>query len=625
MKKWFVFLFFLILLFFPITVKGQEQTERWVCLNAIHCWDKKPESADCKIKGGHRARLTTDSEAKPLPNSETYVVECIATPNAQICTTGNSDTDNIVYKKNNLETLKAVVDYTFEGFFQDDGKTPALNPTQSDAAGNIGPFIWGDSTPKGYERKWLALNYWTPSPTGSPGEGLGALQQDDLDFDFTTAEKDCLSIRWDPYGRVFDSQSLEPVMGVAVRLLKKRDDGSFTTVTTADIVGGNIINPQVVTEDGMFSFVVPDGTYKLTASKAGYIFPINDLTNLHPNYSKIYWDIYPAATGEEIVQAGSIQHRDIAVKATGALTNNPPKIMEYFYEARPITKKIVVEGRVSHPFTSLTFYSLKPSETDPAMTVRYRELTKITADKLGKFKVEIDQGSFEPTETFGELTMTKTDLTLLTGKQNKIWQKVISFFNQLIKKVQAQGIQSTTIKFDPILTYIEGYAYDSNAQVIANALVGVYLKFSNRPFYQTKADEKGYFKISSEHLPTMPYELRYTDLNGKVIKTSTTQFISQNKDYLAKEKTNLYVYKDDKGKEYTKDSIKTTDKIIQTQTPTNRVGQTDQNQTSKTPNNNLPLMIATLVFLLLAVVVILVIYLIKKKQSEMGSPSTYSS
>lgn len=597
MKKVFFLVAFLAFFFLPVSVSGQAQSERWVCLKAE------------KI-ASHRARLTTDPSAKPLPNAETYVVVCIATSTGQICTTGNSATDNIVYKKDNVAALATAVQYRFGGFFENDGKTAAPNPTQSDASGNIGPYQWLDSTRKRHERKWMALNYWTKPSEGVPAGALGALQQGTIEFDFATADKDCLALMWDPYGRVFDSYNLEPVMGSSVSLLVKRADGSFSRMTADELPGGDLINPQITEEDGQFSFVVPDGTYKLSVTGSGYSFPVTNISQLHANYPKIYYDIYPAATGEEIVQVGEIQHRDIPVAATGTPVSNPPKMMEYFYDVKPVSQKAVIQGRVSHPFTTLTFYSVKPSATDPKTTVRYRQLKQAQADKMGTFIAEIDQSTFEPIETFGEVELTKTDLRLLTNK-NKFWNKILSFFDRTIKRVEAQGIQTTTIKFDPIPTYIEGYAYDSYSKIIPNAGVGVYLKFSNKSYYQTTADQSGYYKISSEHLPTMPYELHYTNPNGNVIKTSTTQFISQNKDYLTENKTPLYVYKDEKGKVFTKESIIPTAGV--TTGPTASAG---------TQTNNLLVMIGMLVFLLVAMVVILVVYLIKKKQSETIPPQS---
>ena len=171
------------------------------------------------------------------------------------------------------------------------------------------------------------------------------------------------------------------------------------------------------------------------------------------------------------------------------------------------------------------------------------------------------------------------------------------------KKAEAQSVvQAATINIDPIPTYLEGYAYDSTGAVIANATVGIYLTFSSKPYYETKADDQGYFKISSEHLPRMAYELRYTTPTGVIIKTTTSQFIGQNQQYLTQAKVNLNVYKNGQGKTIT--------------TPLSPTTKPGVGPTTPTPTNNLLVLIGGLIFLLVAVIGILVIYLKKNKQPE---------
>jgi len=611
MKKLLIFpilfgLFFLL----PVFVHGQELSERWVCLRAVKCED----STECSTKKDHRARLTADASTKPLPNSETYIVTCLSTNGGQICSTGNATTDNTVFKKDNVSALNtAVGSYTFQGLYAADGKTIVSNPTTSDSQGEIGPLEWTDHSQENVFRKFLALNYYTPT-TEAPTGALGAVQQGTIPFDFATAEKDCLSIHWDPYGRVFDATTLEPITSASVNLLVKRATGDFTSMTTADIVGGNLINPQTTIEDGMFSFVVPDGVYKLVISSSNYTFPVTNASGINTNYLKIYSDVYPSVTGEEIIQAGKIEHRDIPLAGVGGYTTvSSPKMMEYSYEARPITQKSIVQGRVSHPFTKIIAYSVKPNASDSATPIRYRQVGEIQADKLGNFKLEINQSTFEPDESFGETDLIKTDLQTLTKKSNYLI-KMISWMTKLIGKVQAETKTTTTMKFDPIPTYLEGYAYNTAGQIIPNATVGVYLTFANKAYYQIQTDAKGFFKISSEFLPTMPYEIRYTSPVGSVTKTSTTKFISQNQSYLTQNKINLHSYKNNQGKTIVKPTV----------TPNNTTGTTGNNpkgsqgtgtQINKALSNNVLIIIAVGLVGLLILLAVLVIFLLKKKQT----------
>lgn len=619
MKKLYFCSFILSTLFFllikPQVIFGQAAQERWICLKAKRC-DKVSSCNNLPISATvHKSWLTTDDDVKPLPNTATYIVECISTRKGQICTTGKKDTDMIVYKKDNVAELSKRLGYKFQGLYIKVGnKVKAVtNPIESSSTGEIGPLIWGDSTTSSHRRKWLALNYWTPLGAGVSSDTVGALQQGTIDFDFDTAERDCVSISWDPYGRVFDSSSLEPIPDVSVKLFLKRTNGNFTLVTPSDIPGGNIINPQITAEDGMFSFVVPDGTYKISVSNSNYTFPVNNLANLQANYSKVYDDIYPANTGEEIIQSGEIQHRDIPLTGVnGYVSITSPKLIEYFYEVRPVTHKIVIEGRATHPFTKITAYSVKQSTINSSMSVRYRQLGQIKADKMGDFKLEIDQSTFEPTESFGEIDLAKVDLTLL-AKNSSLIDKAKKILTKLINPVRAQTNTVTTINFNPIPTYLEGYAYDTTGKVIPNATVGVYLTFSNIPYYETKADQTGYFKIISGNLPDMAYDLRYTTTDGKIVEKTTTDFIAQNQKYLTSNKVNLNVFKNQQGKTITKESV-TPAKTNISEKP---VKTTTTNQTAN--KTNIVLIIGILAFFVITIVVILGIYLLKRKSENQQS------
>ncbi len=624
MKKIIFTLLFFVFLSFPGLVSAQSLSERWVCLNAVRC-DKFKACKDLGFSGNsHIAYLTLPTGISLSKGSTTYIVECIATDAGQVCTTGNSTTDLTVYGQDNYTTLANLMEYNFEFLKTVSDKKDLSNPFTSNSDGSMNPIVWKDSTKKNQTRQWLALNYIEPEPTTSTASAMagaaGALQQGTLAFSINDAlgagsDESCVTISWDPYGRVFDAQTLEPVSGSTVNLSIKRSDGTYSLVTTADVVGGNIINPQTVLEDGVFNFVVPDGKYKLSVTKTGYTFPITDIDGIHPNYSKIYSDIYPIVTGEEIVQSGSIQHRDIPILATGTSVETTPKLMEYIREAGSI------QGKVSHPFAIITAYSIKPSSTNSKILTRYRQLKQVEADKNGYFTIVIDTSSFEKTETFGEFEITKTDLKTLT--QNNLYKKIISFFTGFIKKTEAADTRksTTTITFDPIPIYLEGYAYDATGNILPNATVSIYLTYSNKPYFQTKADEKGYFKISSEYLPKVAYKIKYTTTAGTTVATTTSQFINQNQQYLEEKSINLNTYKNSSGKELSKKDLKAT--INPTGFFKGTSGKTTTTNTEKTEpktNNSIMLIVIILIFLIIVTALAIGIYVMKKKQSQPPVP-----
>lgn len=499
--------------------------------------------------GGHtvglKVKANGSADERPLPNHDTYIIECISTDAGQICTSANDAIDQQIYGQSNRQVLANKIGYKFEGLKTVDGKT-VTQPLKSDVGGNLPELRWQDSTPQSHTRRWLGLNLFETLPTvemGQGGEQLGT-------FDFETAQKKCASFAWDPYGRVFDSNTLEPLKGMSVTLLKERENGIFSYVNPydpEDVPGGALINPIVTQEDGQFTFVVPDGTYKLSVQGAGYTFPNKSTVNA--NYSTLYSDIYPSQTGVEIVQAGAIQHRDIPVDAVGQSQVNPIKIMEYSYQS-DLVSSVIIEGRVSHPLAVINLYSVIPNAANPEVTTRYRLISTVTANKLGVFSATVDQSIFdtEVKETFGEVEATKSNLTVGAVKTNLLDKAIVFFRNLLVRGVSAQTTTSSTIKLEPIPTYLEGFAYDAQGEVIPNAKIGIYLNFSAKPYYETTADEKGYFKISSDFIPFMPYKLRYSSPAGALVTVSTVKFLADNDGYIKENKVDPFtpIYADPK-------------------------------------------------------------------------------
>lgn len=537
MRKIFIsgILFSLIfLLTAPYSFGAVQLSQRWVCLNAVRC---DFAGAGCSNGDSHKVKLTVKQDVKPLSNAQTYIVECLATTNGQVCSAGNAN--QTVYGGGNTAAL-ANIGYQFQGMFQTDGTTTVTNPVQSNNAGVIGPYEWRSYTPGNISRKFLALNYFDPSRTQIGN--VGGQQQGTFDFD--AASKNCVSINWDPYGRVFDSQTLEPIPNAQVTLLKKQGT-SFVIMQTSDVMGGDLINPQTTKEDGGFSFVVPDNIYKLSILRTEYTFP-NAVVKLNPNYTRVYSDIY---RGEEINQQGRIQHRDVPLDHTGA-GKTYPLVTNFFYETNRLGTGII-DGQTSHPFAMIKAYSVKidpatAGQAEPRRT-RHKLLQTLRADKNGKFNLEIDQSNFEPTEIFGELEVQKTDLTQYTSS-SKISDKIVSYAQKILSLLQVHAQESTTIKFDPIPAYLEGYSYGPNGQVQSRMDVGVYVNFSNNPYYQTQSDENGYFKISSEFLPNMPYKLKYTSPSVTASNVSTSKFVAQNAKFIASNKIQINTYKDETGK-----------------------------------------------------------------------------
>lgn len=137
---------------------------------------------------------------------------------------------------------------------------------------------------------------------------------------------------------------------------------------------------------------------------------------------------------------------------------------------------------------------------------------------------------------------------------------------------------------------------------------------SNKAYSTTKADQTGYFKITSEYLPTDPYDLHYITPQGAVIKKTISEFIAVNQKLIVQNKIDLYSYRDQKNRTI-KDMIKPT-------LPTSNGGGrnpliTGQNDiTKQQPINtaNIPYIGIIVILLILIVVTIVVVVIMMKKK-----------
>jgi len=565
--------FFLAIFFFPFQVVAAGKTQLWYCLkipvdangNGISCGDA---AAGCSRNrgAGHRVKINTKNDALPPPNKDMYIIGCIGGANGttQVCTTGfsGSDLDLDIFEKDNLADLKIRYGYQFQGLFNGPSWDTPLTPPSTDSnaratpvringSGQIETLEWQDYTPKGHDRKFIGLVLVDPSHAADATGG--GVKEGELNFD--AAEESCVSIAWDPEGRLFDYQTLEPLTNTHV-FLKYNTKYPTAAASDADFQifstwMGKTFDNYYTKEMGDFSFVVPDGDYKILIDAP---LAIASVSATHPGYAKAYTNIYEP--NSVIEQRGSIQHRDVAVK-TATPTRSDVKVWDVFIEGG--NGDMIISGKTSHPLTQITVNSSKVYPANAAAgtaerRVPYRVIAtgQSTADAQN-FKIVVQQSKLERTAEYTELPTdviaTKVDLTATTPealRPKTIWDKLVVFVGSLIKPIFAQST-TTSFHIEPMPTYLEGYAYDSSGKVIPNALVGVYLTFSNVPSYEVQAGADGYFKITSEHIPSMAYDIRFKLPGGSIVKTSTSTFISQNQKTNTEKAINPFVYKDAKN------------------------------------------------------------------------------
>lgn len=567
------------------------QGSRAVCLQRIYCHPDaeaaksanaevakklgKPfiDNSDCIGKSGHRVQLSSYPflDYKAMPNAPAYVVECFSYIRPQesapqlICTTGDAALDKKAFcgqeqasctQANSLSYLQSDIGYSLSHdnsygiYLVNAGRTlqkTGAKEWRTDASGNIPVLEW-QSYSQGQNRSFRAISTFEVSAV-SIGE-IGQKQGTSI-FE-APGDKGCVTIGWDPAGRVFDAVTLEPISAASVLLYKKYGT-QFRSASESEI---GINNPFVVAEDGKFSFVVEDGTYKLSVSAINYSFPITDINKINPGYTKIYKHetdkypvIYPVLTDEEIEQRDKeMQRRDIPLLPSNRLGYQYPLVVKSIFQETTKAGDAVFRGEVSHPLSTINVYTLLISQSGSALQ-RNRKVGSYTADNDGKFVIAVSTKDLQPNETYGELDFVKNDLrgsfSLIEPPTATPSGKsvIIDFFDKLVEDVEAQQGDKVGIILDPIPNHVEGYAYDSSGKIIPKAVVGVYLTISDKVYFETQADDRGYFKIDSSNLPSIPYILKYTTSTGNMVKTSTSKFISQNVNFL-KEK-NISVYTSD--------------------------------------------------------------------------------
>lgn len=460
---------------------------------------------------------------------EAYIVECFITGGVYSCTTGNADFDGKIFGKSNVPAGYKMTIY------KENSKTEVItNPVEYKELDDIVEVESSRTNTQGQETESVFMMVFDRSQMNNLNIGSNTSQQ------FATLSNDvgCVVVH-DPYGRVFDSYTLEPLSGAEVTLTRKTAVGQYAPVTQKDISDnptvGSIVNPQTTVEDGLFSFFVPDGTYRLAVKKEGYTFP-SDMNALNPAFAFMYDNIY---RGEDIVQQGKVEHRDIPMdpisleNSKAYAEQNQISIVSHFQSVDKERNVYKIEGRVSHPKASVAVYAYVPNRYQKGQMVKTRTLAKTEADMYGYFKLEIPLTKLKQNETIGELEAVKKKISFpkkrTANPVAEVIRYMISQFGESIAVQAESGDTSrTSVLLNPILSSIEGYAVTEDGALMPGATVRIYVTENNIPVYETQADETGFFAVPEEAVPNMPYSLSFIGLNDQTIETTTAQFIARN-------------------------------------------------------------------------------------------------
>lgn len=353
----------------------------------------------------------------------------------------------------------------------------------------------------------------------------GALQQATLSFTTEAGEtsapvvqKKCIGVFWDPYGRVFDSVSFEPLAENDARVAVLDKDGVYV-----DLPSNNVSIDFM----GKYNiFLKDDGYYKLNVSELKsheYTF-----VTLDPKYKDLYHKTFIPGDPAFFEKASAPQRIDIAVKP-----KSTPYQRQIGYSY--INQKVIydsgvqyalVEFRVTHPLTVV-----RTNVAEASMTCA--ETNSSRTDKDGFCTMAIPLANY-PQDGL--------QIQLLKDKKYYLYGEII---NEEASQIDASlltknNMSSFTETLNPILQTIEGFAYDENGATIPNAIVKVLYSETKQTILTTTADEAGFFFISRKYLPPLEYYLEFQNpITSAIISRTTAQFVKQNRNYIESKKINL--------------------------------------------------------------------------------------
>ncbi len=537
-----------------------EQGYGQVCLNAVFYDTDKSESGLCglsencpKDKSGgidwkaceeagivfpctysHFPKDGANFELKGVgfsPGAKVYPYYCVIptekTPQCEsYCTSGNPNNDQIIFgaDMSGIKSCNLSLEYsgiTDRTFFSNANGELTVNGRINKATQYVSYVFYGF--------------YLIPpvEQLGQGGEGidaenksqqLGTMPFSTADFISENTEKKCVDIFWDPYGRVFDSKSLEPVEGISVRLLSSINPETLFLLTR----GQN--NPETTGTSGVFNFVVPEGIYYLRLANLPLTHKFISNPNLNPKYSHIYYkakdnlnSIYrPDEEIKELIDTVAEKRAGIPDAEERDIPLDPGANSPYLSQIKFMQNTAlhlgnfdasIYRGQSSHPYPIVSFV-----RADNKQLVFEKEITDKNS-RYGFWKAVIPN-KIIPSDTPLEVILKKNP-------------KYFSVDNDL-------AVSKDSFSFEPILRYIKGYVTDGSGRNVGGAEVRVRLKMNNAIYSTVKADDDGLIEIPSNKLPLFSYYLEIKTPNSSVnITKNPSTFAKENEDYLVSEKINL--------------------------------------------------------------------------------------
>ncbi|MCR4329469.1 MAG: hypothetical protein NUV65_02910 [Candidatus Roizmanbacteria bacterium] len=368
------------------------------------------------------------------------------------------------------------------------------------------PTVTGGPTTGQTDDPALRLASFTPTPTPAPTQAASG--------DSTN----CVSIYWDPMGKVADTQYLEPIEKASVTLKNKNALGNVAQFTLPN--NALFKNPFTTGVDGSYSFFVPAGTYYLSAQKQNFTFPITaqslldakqkllsqDPAGEYIDTSKLYND-----SSEPIVEKeGVTEVRNMLMEPPQGYQGTKPTVVSYNQLLDQDSRQIIY-GVVSHPKAVVGAF------------VNNGLIAQTQAAPNGQFKLVLEGASIPQDAKNIQLRVEKVAI------------------GQLPVPASTQFSKMYTIELLP--SYVAGFAFSSDYSVAPGALVEVIVPELNDLVYvSTHADQNGFARIPNANMPPFPYTIRVR--NPQTFATLSVQkpaeFVALSKAYYTNEQANPY-------------------------------------------------------------------------------------
>lgn len=405
----------------------------------------------------------------------------------------------------------------------------------------------------------------------------------------------CTTIHWDPYGRIIDAKTLEPIINAQVILKNFNFDNKL--INTALPNNPLFANPVYTSIQGEFNFLVPEGTYFLFPSHPDFTYPTTEeqinkaiarLKLIDPDGLYIKTEkIYRNSSEAIIEKAGFPERRDIILQPKDPNYQGSPPLI---FEASALREKgnQLIRGRVSHPMSLV------------------RAISKNTI--LAETSADID-GSFS-------LTIQYTKIPSGVYMVQLIAEKVSLNESSVIQK------KSPLYSVNLIPSFVSGFAYNKDGQIVPKAKVEL-VAMGGIVFAKDTADKDGFTSFNTTTLPPFDFKIRVKDeTGGKILDTQTAREFQQiNKPYLSLTEVNLYG--EPKSTNLEKPSVEIIEKIKKTPVNFNQIrlsiNPTQQpnqgNTTNTTTKNNLFFFLAMFIVIALPIGGFIVLSQLKKSNS----------